>query len=104
MFALLLAPAIGVHPVLAGGENSARTSSASPASIRPALIPSTCKKPEYPPDSLRANEAGVVLLKFLVDVDGNVAETMVERSSGYQRLDEAAKTALQVCKFKPGSE
>lgn len=62
---------------------------------------SACAKPEYPPAALRAQESGVVTLAFLIDVDGRVLESKVERSSGARRLDEAARAALGLCKFQP---
>ena len=62
-----------------------------------------CEKPTYPPASLRANETGVVLLSFLIDVDGKVVEGKVERSSGYRRLDEAARAGLTLCRFRPAT-
>jgi len=40
---------------------------------------------------------------LLVGVDGLVSDSRVERSSGYKRLDEAARKALSLCKFKPGT-
>ena len=62
-----------------------------------------CEKPTYPSASLRANETGVVLLSFLIDVDGKVLESRVDRSSGHRRLDEAARSGLGLCKFKPAT-
>jgi protein TonB len=62
---------------------------------------SACEKPAYPPASLRSQEAGVVTLAFLIDLDGRVLESKVEKSSGYRRLDEAASKALGLCKFQP---
>lgn len=62
-----------------------------------------CEKPMYPSASLRANETGVVLLNFLIDVNGKVLESRVERSSGYRRLDSAARDALSLCQFKPAT-
>lgn len=62
-----------------------------------------CEKPAYPAASLRANESGVVLLSFLIDVDGRVLEGKVERSSGYRRLDDAARNGLSLCKFRPAT-
>ena len=63
----------------------------------------SCEKPEYPPASKRLEEEGTVLLRFLIDVDGRVLESRVETSSGYDRLDQAARVALGRCKFKPGT-
>lgn len=62
-----------------------------------------CEKPEYPSASLRAEETGVVRLAFLIDIDGKVLESKVEKSTGYRRLDEAARSALGLCKFKPAT-
>jgi protein TonB len=41
-----------------------------------------------------------VRLAFLIDVNGAVIESKVEQSSGHGRLDEAARKALSLCKFK----
>lgn len=62
---------------------------------------SACDKPEYPAAALRAQEEGVVTLGFLVDVDGKVLESKVEKSTATRRLDEAARKALGLCKFQP---
>ena len=62
-----------------------------------------CAKPEYPSASRRLDESGTVVLRFLIDVDGRVLESKVETSSGFSRLDEAARTALGRCRFKAGS-
>ena len=71
----------------------------------PALVSaSNCEKPEYPSDSKRLEEEGTVQLKFLVGTDGRVIESAVEKSSGFRRLDEAARAALSKCQFKPGTE
>jgi protein TonB len=70
----------------------------------PAVVDArACPKPDYPPASLRANETGLVTLNFLIDVDGKVLESKVERSSGHRRLDEAARAGLGICKFRPAT-
>ncbi len=51
----------------------------------------------------RLGEEGTVVLRFLVSVDGNALESQVASSSGHPRLDEAARSALGQCKFKPGT-
>lgn len=63
-----------------------------------------CEKPEYPSASRRLEEEGTVTLKFLVGVDGKVKESAIEKSSGFKRLDEAARQGLAKCQFKPGTE
>lgn len=64
---------------------------------------SNCPKPEYPSLSLRLGERGTVVLEFLIGTDGRVYRSRVEQSSGYPRLDEAARRALSRCKFVPGT-
>ena len=44
-----------------------------------------------------------MVLRFLIDVDGRVIESKVEASSGYNRLDDAAKNAMAKCQFKPAT-
>jgi protein TonB len=64
---------------------------------------SACAKPEYPPAALRAQETGLVTLSFLIGTDGSVLDSKVERSSGYRRLDEAARKGLGLCRFRPAT-
>lgn len=64
---------------------------------------SSCQKPEYPSASRRNEEEGTVQLRFLVGVDGLVVESQVEKSSGFARLDEAARSAMSRCQFKAGT-
>lgn len=63
----------------------------------------SCAKPEYPPTSRRLEESGTVTLRFLIDTDGRVLDGQVEASSGFERLDNAAREALERCRFKPGT-
>jgi len=62
-----------------------------------------CQKPEYPSASRRNEEEGTVQLRFLIGPEGNVLESQVEKTSGFTRLDEAARSALSRCQFKPGT-
>jgi periplasmic protein TonB len=68
----------------------------------PETVPDSCERPPYPAAWRRAGEAGEVRLRVLVDVNGRVLESRVERSSGYRRLDEAAREAALECKYRPG--
>jgi len=73
-----------------------------PSVTKPQFDLSTCK-PEYPRNSLRNEEQGTTRLQFLIGVDGKVADSKVEKSSGFRALDVAAKNALSQCAFKPGT-
>lgn len=89
---------VGASPTAAYG------SAAGPVRVAAALQASgTCAKPAYPELSRRREEQGSVQLKFLVAADGHVVESQVEQSSGYPRLDEAARAGLSKCQFKPGT-
>ena len=46
--------------------------------------------PDYPVESRMFNEQGKVGLKVWLTEQGTMTEAVVERSSGYQRLDDAA--------------
>lgn len=62
-----------------------------------------CQKLEYPALSSKREEQGSVVLKFLIGVDGHVQDSQIAQSSGYARLDEAARAGLSKCQFKPGT-
>lgn len=62
-----------------------------------------CEKPTYPSASRRMEEEGTVSLRFLVGPDGKVLESTIEKSSGFTRLDEAARAGLSRCTFKPAT-
>jgi protein TonB len=62
-------------------------------------------QPEYPPASRRAGEAGTVTLQALVQADGRPSEVKVVKSSGFEKLDEAAvKEVQRNWRFVPGKE
>lgn len=76
---------------------------AGPSRVAAVVDSRNCTKPEYPPKSLRNEETGTVTLQFLIGLDGKVVESKVEKSSGYRDLDIAARNALSLCKFVPGT-
>lgn len=61
-------------------------------------------KAEYPKASLMNEEQGTVSMSFLVKPDGSVADSKIEKTSGFKNLDKAAIKALSACKFKPGTK
>ena len=61
----------------------------------------TCRQPQWPASSLKAEHAGTVTLGFMINTKGKVVESVVKKSSGYPLLDEAARTAIAQCSFKP---
>jgi protein TonB len=59
-------------------------------------------KPVYPSMSKRLGEQGKVIVKVVVGADGSPKQVEIRRSSGFDRLDEAAKEAMLRCRFSPG--
>jgi len=57
--------------------------------------------PPYPVVSKRAGEQGRVLLRVRVDERGTVEEVEVQATSGFPRLDEAARSAVRRWRFVP---
>ena len=53
--------------------------------------------------SKRMDEEGTVVLRFLVSAEGRVLQAEVEKSSGYKRLDDAARNGLSACTFEPAT-
>lgn len=62
-----------------------------------------CTKPPYPAESQELEEEGTVTLGITTDVDGKVVEIKIIQSSGFSRLDDAAKQAFGRCEFNPGT-
>jgi protein TonB len=100
----IAAPAAAPPPPTVVASVDVRPTEASRPQSRsqPIIDPgSACPKLEYPPSALRTSQTGIVALRFLIDVDGKVIETRIDRSSGYRFLDEAARVGLSRCKFVP---
>jgi protein TonB len=57
--------------------------------------------PVYPRESSRRREQGTVVLRVLVDTQGKPAQIQIERSSGFERLDIAARQAVEQALFQP---
>ena len=57
--------------------------------------------PQYPAESRKLREEGVVLLKVAVTESGRAGDVQLQRSSGYARLDQAALRAVRRWEFKP---
>ncbi|TFW28998.1 energy transducer TonB [Massilia horti] len=73
------------------------------AEVPASFDPKSCKV-EYPKASLMNEEQGTTSMSFLVNADGTVADSKVEKSSGFKGLDKAAIKGLSACKFKPGTK
>jgi len=67
-----------------------------------ALDRSSCPTPEpqYPMASRRNQEAGTLVLRIQIEIDGTPGKIEVARSSGHVRLDDSAKSWIASCRFR----
>ena len=62
------------------------------------------KAPVYPLLSRKRKEQGTVWLLLLVSKDGLVTQLKLKKSSGFDRLDQAALQAVKAWKFQPARQ
>ncbi|MBC7918470.1 MAG: energy transducer TonB [Rhodoferax sp.] len=99
-------------PVTAPSTHANNTPAASPSPTVAApsalVLPSTDAdylnnpKPPYPPLSKRLNEQGKVVVRTLIGVDGTAQQAEIKQSSGFDRLDEAARATALRWRYVPG--
>lgn len=107
-------PAVAPQP---STPSAATESSSAPAPAAKSTGPSQPKtisssvdgylrQPEqiYPPISRRLGEEGKVVIRVFVDETGHPEKATIHKSSGYNRLDEAARKAVLGALFKPHTE
>lgn len=61
-------------------------------------------KPEYPRISRRLKESGNVLLRVRVSTEGRPETIELHKSSGFERLDQAAQDAVRRWRFVPAKQ
>ena len=59
-------------------------------------------KPVYPAMSKRLGEQGKTVVRVLIGADGLPKSAGIRQSSGFERLDEAARTAVMSWRYVPG--
>lgn len=96
-------PEAAAQPSRSETNTTAAPVAAAPAQPRQISAVDYIQAPQadYPPLSRRMGEEGRVTLKVVVNEKGYAERVEVQKSSGYHRLDEAAKAALQRAIFKP---
>jgi periplasmic protein TonB len=60
-------------------------------------------KPPYPRMSTTMGEQGNVMVRVFVGADGFPKDVELQKSSGFERLDQAALTAVKQWRFVPGT-
>ena len=59
-------------------------------------------KPAYPANSWRLGEQGKVIVRVLIAADGAAQKYEIRKSSGFERLDQAALATVQRWRYVPG--
>jgi len=106
---ILAAPAEAPSPVVVAPQPPAPPVEVVAPPAPPALVTQPIysadylnnPKPYYPAMSRRAGEQGKVILRVQVSASGAANEVQVLTSSGFPRLDEAARDAVRRWKFVP---
>jgi protein TonB len=80
-------------------DNAIAAATALSGAVAQELKTSHRVDPTYPPTSRRLGEEGTVRLKVLVDERGRPQDVQIAQSSGFARLDDAAKYAVRRWKF-----
>lgn len=86
----------------AWAQEHASENSAEPTARARLLSVKECT-PEYPRESLAAEETGQVRLRMHVTASGELRGVSLIQSSGFARLDNATIEALSRCKFAPAT-
>lgn len=87
----------------------AAASAPTPAPVGPQIeLPSSDAdylhnpRPNYPARSRRMGEQGKVIVRVLIGVDGLAQKAEIRKSSGFERLDEAALNTVKAWRYVPG--
>ncbi len=97
------APVVAPPPVIAASP-AFSTQPSDPAPLTPPVFNADYLEnppPPYPGLSRRFGEQGRVILRILVDLQGRAAHVQLHASSGYARLDEAARATVKGWRFIP---
>lgn len=74
------------------------------AARQPVVDFAFCHRPVYPPQAVADRIEGTSTIGFLVGPDGKVIASRVYTSSGDASLDEAARSAISQCAFRPPTD
>lgn len=95
------------HPALprpaAPVREAAPTAPPAQVAMAPGVdpVPLSTPAPRYPPDALRNQESGTVMLRVDVGADGVPTQVQIAKSSRSRSLDRAASEAVRQWRFRP---
>ncbi|GLR15074.1 energy transducer TonB [Chitinimonas viridis] len=105
--AITAPPVEPTPPVEVAKAEPAAAPEPAPAPIVPPLSNASYlnnQAPGYPAMSRKLGEAGRVVLSVYVLADGSVGDIKLKRSSGHDRLDDAALAAVKRWRFVPAKQ
>ena len=96
------------QPALAAVTAPVAAAAAGPAAAPAVQLPSSDAdylqnpRPPYPPISRRLNEQGKTTVRVLIGPDGLPQRSEIAKSSGFERLDQAAMATVMRWRYVPG--
>lgn len=99
-----LVPEAPAEPAPSAAPQAAEAAAVAPPPLVPPVFNAAYldnPPPQYPPASRRLGEKGRVVLRIFVSADGRAERIEVGASSGFARLDEAARAAVAGWRFVP---
>ncbi|MGF7136643.1 protein TonB [Paraburkholderia sp. EB58] len=97
----LPAPAAPAAPAAAAAPTIGRPTMEISAPKNVSHLDCNIAKPDYPALSRRRGETGTAYVRFVVGLTGNLENIELKKSSGYDRLDDAALAAVRASACKP---
>ena len=97
----LTKPQLSAHPTPRKAAPVQKSSNTSKGAIQAQPDDLHNEPPDYPEDSRAAREQGTVMLRVEVSAKGEPTAVTILKTSGYFRLDQAARRAVQHWKFHP---
>ena len=98
------APIVDPQPAPITFKDTGDVSPPQPVTVEPRIDPRRgLSEPLYPPQEIRLNHEGTVLISVHILANGRVGEVKLEKSSGYSRLDESALREARLWRFQPGT-
>lgn len=99
------APPVAAAPPAPPPVATSQTSPPAPRQIPPSAIAyRVWPDVDYPDRSRRLGEQGLVIVAVFIDTDGQPRRVQIARSSGFDRLDQAALAGVRLARFKPYTE
>lgn len=95
------APAAPVAPAAAAAPAIGRPTMEISAPKNVAHLDCSIAKPDYPALSRRRGETGTAYVRFVVGLTGSLENIELKKSSGFDRLDDAALAAVRATTCKP---